>query len=110
MPPSLLGRMQACSWPSFDSRRGKFAGTITVPCLVVTTMAEGAAYAGGIRAFAVKASAGLISTFSTGAQSIPEQHSIGYQSWAFARCASVIKPANTARVAMTIRVTSWPQL
>jgi hypothetical protein len=32
------GFMQACMRLSFDSRRGRFGGTIAVPCFVVTTM------------------------------------------------------------------------
>ena len=85
------------------------AGTVAVPCFVVTTMTDGRdACAGGTSMLAMEFE-GRTSTFSTGAQSIPEQHSLSYQSWAFARCASVIKATNTAKVAMTTRITSLPQ-
>ena len=42
MAPPSPGRMQACIWLSLDARLGKLAGTITLPCLVVTSIAEGA--------------------------------------------------------------------
>src|SRR5262245_15426266 len=42
-----------------------------------------------------------ISTFSTGAQSMPEQHSIGYQSWAAAAVAINSRPANIHALAIT---------
>src|SRR5262245_11120796 len=42
-----------------------------------------------------------ISTFSTGAQSMPEQHSIGYQSWAPAAVAINSRPANIHALAIT---------
>jgi hypothetical protein len=38
MAPPSPGRIQACMRWSLDSRRGKFAGTKTLPCLVVTSI------------------------------------------------------------------------
>jgi hypothetical protein len=64
--PFSLGRMQICIRLSSESRFGNAAGTTAVPCLEVTLMS----------AF------GISSVRSTGAQSIPEQQSHGYQSWA----------------------------
>ena len=68
MPPELEGRIQTCMRLSLDSRLGIVAGTTPVPCRDVTT----------------KLVPPCISTLSTGAQSIPWQHSIGYQSCALA--------------------------
>ena len=39
MPPLGPGRMQACMRLSLDSRLGKLAGTTTLPCLVVISIA-----------------------------------------------------------------------
>ena len=39
LPPSPPGIMQACMRWSFDSLRGKLAGTGSVPCLIVTISA-----------------------------------------------------------------------
>src|SRR5262245_11117520 len=70
---SRTGRMHACISPSFDGLRGKFGGTGTVPCLVVITK---------IGRSLLSASEELAyATRSTTAQSVPLQHSIGYQSW-----------------------------
>ena len=70
MPPFEPGRMQACMRLSLDSRRGKSAGTTTLPCFVVTIMApRSLAWAGVLNMLAV-AGPGSISAFSTGAQSI----------------------------------------
>src|SRR5262249_22154681 len=55
MAPASSGRMHTCIRLSLDSRRGKVAGTTTEPCFEVTIMV----------AFCV------ISTWSTGAQSMP---------------------------------------
>src|SRR5262249_56192132 len=89
---------QACMRLSLDSRRGKLAGTITLPCLVVIIMVSGSDELPMIPALCT----GMISTFSTGAQSIPEQHSIGYQSWAPAAVAATTNtPANLHALAIT---------
>jgi hypothetical protein len=91
MVPPSAGRMQACILWSRDSRRWALAGTTTLPCLVVTIIAPGiagAAWAGALNMLAM-AGGERISTFSTGAQSIEEQHSIGYQSCAAAGVATI---------------------
>lgn len=59
---------------SLDSRRGKSAGTTAVPYLVVTTRVASPFVLAGAS----------VSTLSTGAQSRPWQHSIGYHSCAMA--------------------------
>jgi hypothetical protein len=79
MLPELEGRMQTCMRLSFDSRLGIVAGTMPVPWRDVTT----------------KLVPSCISTFSTGAQSIPWQHSIGYQSCALAGVAITSRKAKT---------------
>ena len=96
MLPPAEARMQACMRLSFDSRRGKFAGTITLPCLVVISMVPGSVALPMMPALCTD----TISTFSTGAQSMPEQHSIGYQSWAAAAVAANSKPANIHALAI----------
>lgn len=78
MPPELEGRIQTCMRLSLDSRLGIVAGTTPVPCRDVTT----------------KLVPPCISTLSTGAQSIPWQHSIGYQSCALAGVATDIAIAS----------------
>lgn len=70
--PIAPARIQACMRLSFDSRRGRFCGTIAVPCFVVTEIC------GKLPLWTVCAKAQL----STGAQSIAWQHSAGYQSCA----------------------------
>jgi len=65
-------RMHACMRLSFDSRRGRFRGTIAVPCFVLTESC------GKLPVWAFCAKAQL----STGAQSFAWQHSSGYQSCA----------------------------
>ena len=65
-------RMHACMRLSFDSRRGRFRGTIAVPCFVLTESC------GKLPVWALCAKAQL----STGAQSFAWQHSSGYQSCA----------------------------
>ena len=62
LPPSP-GIMQACMRWSFDSLRGKLAGTSAVPCLVVTVIA------GDLRCGSATVLVGAVSTLSTGAQS-----------------------------------------
>ena len=69
---SCTDRMQACISPSLDGLRGKFGGTGAVPCLVVTTKIGRSVPASAELAYATR---------STTAQSVPLQHSIGYQSW-----------------------------
>ena len=69
---SCTERMHACISPSFDGLRGKFGGTGAVPCLVVTTKIG--------RSLSALAELAYV-TRSTTAQSVPLQHSIGYQSW-----------------------------
>ena len=65
-------RIQACMRLSCDSRRGRFCGTIAVPCFVVTESC------GKLPVWTAWATAQL----STGAQSFARQHSSGYQSCA----------------------------
>src|SRR5215468_8598075 len=65
-------RMHAGISPSFDGLRGKFGGTGAVPCLVVTTKIGRSVSASAELAYVMR---------STTAQSVPLQHSIGYQSW-----------------------------
>ena len=78
MPPELEGRMQTCMRLSLDSLLGMVAGTTAVPWRDVTT----------------RLVPSCISTLSTGAQSIPWQHSIGYQSCALAGVATDIAIAS----------------
>ena len=59
--------------PSFESRTGKLCGTIAVPTPDVTTRCGNPPPVGTNQV-----------TFSTGAQSFPEQHSLGYQECAAA--------------------------
>src|SRR5262245_60008938 len=65
--------MQTCMRPSFESRTGKLCGTIAVPTPDVTTSCGNPPPVGTNQV-----------TFSTGAQSLPEQHSLGYQECAAA--------------------------
>src|SRR5262245_50414224 len=60
--------MQTCMRPSLESRTGKLCGTIAVPTPDVTTRCGNPPPVGTNQV-----------TFSTGAQSFPEQHSLGYQ-------------------------------
>jgi hypothetical protein len=69
---SRTKRIHACMSASFDGLRGKFGGTGTVPCLVVTIKVGRSASAPAELAYVTR---------STTAQSVPLQHSIGYQSW-----------------------------
>ena len=94
-PPSGLGRMQACMRLSLDSRRGKLAGTTTLPCFVVTSIAPRLSVWPGLLSTLAMAGPGSISTFSTGAQSRPEQHSMGYQSCAEAGVAAASAAARS---------------
>src|SRR5215468_5152421 len=74
MRPVAPCRMHACMRLSLDSRRGKSGGTTAVPYLVVmTSVASPFVLAGA-----------SVSTLSTGAQSRPWQHSVGYHSCAMA--------------------------
>ena len=66
---------------------GDSAGTTTLPCLVVTSISPREACAGVLSKLAMPGP-GIISTFSTGAQSMLWQHSIGYQSCAAAGVAA----------------------
>jgi hypothetical protein len=91
--PNSFCRMQTCMRPSFDSRTGKFAGTVAVPCFEVTTS----------RRMPVPAGTDQVA-FSTGAQSLLLQHSIGYQSCAFAgaeeKCTTVARTGRVTRTAL----------
>src|SRR5262249_21524536 len=69
---SRTNRIHACISASFDGLRGKFGGTGAVPCLVVTIKVGRSVSASAELAYATR---------STTAQSVPLQHSIGYQSW-----------------------------
>jgi len=68
---SRTDRMHACISPSFDALRGKLGGTGAVPCLVVAIKIGRSLSASALLAYV---------TCSTTAQSVPLQHSIGYQS------------------------------
>src|SRR5215467_6371643 len=94
MLPFEPGRMQACMRLSLDSRLGKSAGTTTLPCRVVTNIPPRPLACAGVLNTLAVAGAGSISAFSTGAQSMAWQHSIGYQSWA---AAGVIAASAAAR-------------
>ena len=61
--PASPGIMQACIRWSFDSLRGKLAGTSAVPCLVVTFIA------GRVPSGSATLAVSPVSTLSTGAQS-----------------------------------------
>ena len=63
--------MQTCMRPSLESCTGKLCGTIAVPTPDVTTSCGNPPPAGTNQV-----------AFSTGAQSFPEQHSLGYQACA----------------------------
>ena len=66
-------RIHACIWLSLDSRRGRFCGTMPVPCFVATERR------GKLPLWTACAK----DQRSTGAQSFARQHSSGYQSCAF---------------------------
>src|SRR5262245_32851267 len=63
--------MQTCMRPSLESRTGKLCGIIAVPTPDVTTSCGNPPPVGTNQV-----------TFSTGAQSLPEQQSLGYQACA----------------------------
>lgn len=88
--------MQTCVRWSFDSRRSASGGTIVVPCFVFATIG------GSLDDVAASCSdSGYIA--STGAQSIPEQHSIGYHSCARAWLVSVRPKAKLNRLSRILR-------
>ncbi len=80
-PPQLAACMHACSRLSCDSRLTNVESKKAVPCTVVTHRPPG-----------------VLTTRVAAAQSVPEQQSLGYQSWVCAAGETTqSKPVNSNR-------------